>query len=88
MSKEQYIQLRSSEVVDRDSAFFKADGRRRVMVEQVANSLFATWFPNYETGGGPKGDDFQNWHDIACLDAQAAVKTLIRNAWIDDPTMD
>ena len=84
----QYVQLRESDSFEDDDAFYVADPRRVRMVEQVANALFMEWFPRHAEGGGPVGEDFENWHNIACLDAEVAVKSLIQNGWIDDPEMD
>lgn len=83
----EYIQLRESNLPEDDVEFYVADPRRLVMVEQVANALFIVWFPDYPEQG-PVGEDFNNWHDIAIKDAEVAVKTLIKNVWIDDPSMD
>lgn len=83
----QYIQLRESEAYEDDVEFYVADPRRIRMVEQVANALFREWFPRHPEHG-PVGEDFENWHNIACLDAQVAVKALVQNCWIDDPEMD
>lgn len=83
----QYIQLRESSLPEDDTEFYAADPRRLLMVEQVANALFLVWFPNHPERG-PVGEDFDNWHDISLKDAEVAVRTLIKNAWIDDPSMD
>ena len=83
----QYVQIRESSLPDDDSAFYASDPRRLRMVEQVANALFAEWFPNHPERG-PVGEDFENWHNIALLDAEVAVKALIQHSWIDDPSMD
>jgi hypothetical protein len=83
----QYVQLRESDSFEEDSKFYLADPRRILMVEQVANDLFMAWFPRHPEQG-PTGEDFENWHNIACLDAEVAVRSLIQHGWIDDPEMD
>ncbi len=83
----QYIQLRESDAFEDDAEFYVADPRRILMVEQVANALFLEWFPRHPENG-PVGEDFDNWHNIACVDAQVAVRALVQSGWIDDPTMD
>jgi len=83
----QYVQLRESDTYEDDTEFYAADPRRVVMVEQVANALFDAWFPQHPEKG-PTGEDFENWHNIACADAEVAVKALIKNVWLDDPTLD
>lgn len=82
-----YVQLRDSESFQEDAQFYADDPQRIRMVESVANALFGEWFPNYPEKG-PSGEDFDNWHNIACSDAQVAVEALLKGAWIDDPTMD
>jgi hypothetical protein len=56
------------------------------MVQQVADALFSSWFPDLNKG--PQGEDLKNWISIAYQDAEIAVMALLRGAWIDDPTMD
>lgn len=83
----QYVQLRDSDSFEDDAEFYVQDPRRIRMVEQVANALFREWFPRHPESG-PVGEDFENWHNIACLDAEVAVKSLIDNGWIGNPYLD
>lgn len=83
----QYVQIRDSSVAEDNVEFYAADPRRLRMVEQVANDLFMAWFPHHPERG-PVGEDFENWHTIALMDAEVAVMALIQHGWIDDPSMD
>jgi len=82
----EYVQLRRSSETDWDTFWYRSDPQRKRMVQQVADALFSSWFPDLDKG--PQGEDLKNWISIAYQDAEIAVMALLRGAWIDDPTMD
>lgn len=77
----EYVQLRRSTETDWDTFWYRSDPKRKQMVQQVANALFLSWFPDVDRG--PKNEDLKNWISIAYLDAEIAIMALVQGESIN-----